>query len=877
MMEKLSGHTIRELFLSFYESKKHIRLSSASLIPEDPQLLFTVAGMVPFKPIFWGKVEPTYTRVTTCQKCVRTNDIEQVGRTPRHHTFFEMLGNFSFGDYFKREAIDWAWEFVIDVLKLPEEKIYVSVYKDDQEAYDLWQKHIGLPPRKITRLGKADNFWGPAGPTGPCGPDSEIFFDMGPKPGCPDPEHCAPGCDCGRFLEFYNLVFTEFNQDEKGNLTPLARKNIDTGLGLERLAAIMQGVSSNFESDLFTSLIQQSEAVLGLRYGSSEPDNVALRVVADHIRSAVFMITDGILPSNEGRGYVLKRLIRRAMRFGWLYGQRNPFLHRLVEPVVSVMRKPYPEIENKVPMVTKIIQIEEEKFLKTLEQGMTMLDTLTAHSKQISGDDAFRLYDTFGFPIEVTQEVAQERGLGIDMEGYRDQMKKQRETARSARGDKEFLKMQEIYESIGSEHPVTPFIGYEQYESASKVLYLVREGQTVPELRAGEEGEMVIESTPFFSEKGGQVTDWGSFCGPSGEGDVVYAFNPFNQLVSHQIIVKTGTLKAGETVSLSVDLSRRRAIARNHTATHLLHAALRALIGDHIKQAGSMVEPDRLRFDFTHYEKIRPEQVEAIENWVNERILMAVPVSVESHSIQEAKAMGAMALFDEKYKETVRVVQVGTHSMELCGGTHVQNSGEIGLFKILNETAISAGMRRIEAITGMASLAYLRKQSAILSEACQISGSQPESLAKTIEKTLEEQKEAEKTIRNLQEKWSLKEIGRAEAAVHQLGEASFAVIHQKGLQKQSVRSVTDKALEQQKTGMVILFNEREEMVDICVKVAAPFVQNPFHAGKVAQRLASELGGGGGGKADFAVAGGKHPEKMPTVLDHIDAFVNQTIG
>jgi len=877
MVEKLSGHAIRELFLSFYENKKHIRLPSASLIPEDPQLLFTVAGMVPFKPIFWGKVEPTYTRVTTCQKCVRTNDIEQVGRTPRHHTFFEMLGNFSFGDYFKREAIDWAWEFVIDVLKLPEEKISVSVYKDDQEAYDLWHHHIGLPSAKITRLGKADNFWGPAGPTGPCGPDSEIFFDMGPKPGCADPDHCAPGCDCGRFLEFYNLVFTEFNQDEKGNLTSLVRKNIDTGLGLERLAAIMQGVSSNFESDLFTPLIRQSEAVLGLRYGSSEPDNVALRVVADHIRSAVFMITDGILPSNEGRGYVLKRLIRRAMRFGWLYGQRNPFLYRLVEPVVSIMGQPYPEIENKVPMVAKIVRIEEEKFLKTLEQGMTTLDGLTAHIKQISAGDAFRLYDTFGFPIEVTQEVAQERGLGIDMEGYRTLMKKQRETARSARGDKEFLKLQEIYESIGSEYPVTPFIGYDRFESTSKVLYLIQEGQTVPEIREGEEGEIVVESTPFFSEKGGQVTDFGYFSGPSGEGDVVYVFNPFNQLVSHQVIVKKGSLKAGETVFLSVDLSRRRAIARNHTATHLLHAALRVIIGDHIKQAGSMVEPDRLRFDFTHYEKIKEEQLEAIENWVNERVLMAIPVSVESRSIQEAKAMGAMALFDEKYKETVRVVQVGKHSMELCGGTHVQNSGEIGLFKILSETAISAGMRRIEAITGMTPLAYLRKQSRILSEACHIVGSQPDSLVKTLEKILEEQKEADKTIRSLEEKWSLKEIGRAETAIHQHGAASYAVILQKGLQKQSVRSVTDQALEQQKTGMVIVFNEREDSVDICVKVAATFVQSPFHAGKIAQRLAAELGGGGGGKPDFAIAGGKHPEKMPEVLARIDTFVNETVG
>jgi len=876
-MEKLSGHTIRELFCSFYEGKKHIRLPSASLIPEDPQLLFTVAGMVPFKPIFWGKVEPTYTRVTTCQKCVRTNDIEQVGRTPRHHTFFEMLGNFSFGDYFKREAIEWAWEFVIDVLKLPEEKIYVSVYREDQEAYDLWLHHIGLPPRKITRLGKEDNFWGPAGPTGPCGPDSEIFYDMGPKSGCPDPRGCAPGCDGGRFLEFYNLVFTEFNQDEKGNLTPLSRKNIDTGLGLERLAAIMQGVSSNFESDLFTPIVRQSETVLGLRYGSSEASNVALRVVADHIRSAVFMITDGILPSNDGRGYVLKRLIRRAMRFGWLYGQRNPFLYRLVEPVVSVMGEPYPEIVNKVPMVTKIIRLEEEKFLKTLEQGMAMLDTLTAHSKRIAADDAFRLYDTLGFPIEVTGEVAQERGLVIDMDGYRDLMEKQRESARAARGDKEFLKMQEIYESIGSEYPVTPFIGYDRNEGHSNVLYLVREGQTVPELHAGEEGEVVVESTPFFSEKGGQASDIGSFSGPSGAGDVTYVFNPFNQLVSHRIIVKTGVLRTGERVLLSVDLPRRRAVARNHTATHLLHAALRAVLGDHVQQAGSLVEPDRLRFDFSHYEKIRANQVEAIEDWVNERVLMAIPVSIESRSIQEAKAMGAMALFDEKYKETVRVVRVGTHSLELCGGTHVQNTGEIGLFKILGETAISAGMRRIEAITGLTSLAYVRKLNATLLEACQVSGSQSESLAQTIKKMQEMQKEAEKTIRNLQEKWSLKEIGRPERAVHQLGDASYTVIRLNGLQKESVRSVTDLALEQHQTGMAIVFNEREGMVDICVKVATPFVQNPFHAGNIARRLATELGGGGGGKPDFAFAGGKRPEKLPDVLARLDTYVRESIG
>ncbi len=713
-MKPLSGHEIRNKFLKFYEEKMHKQLPSASLIPNDTQLLFTVAGMVPFKPIFWGKVEPTYRRVTTCQKCVRTNDIEQVGRTPRHHTFFEMLGNFSFGDYFKREAIEWAWEFITKVIEMPEEKIWVSVYHEDDEAFRIWTEEIGFPAKKIVKLGKEDNFWGPAGPTGPCGPDSEIFFDRGTQPNCPDPENCNPACECGRFLEFYNLVFTEFNQDEEGNFTPLARKNIDTGLGLERLTAIMQGVSSNYETDLFMPIIGHVEKITGLKYGNSEEQNVALRVIADHVRSAVFMISDGVLPSNEGRGYVLKRIIRRALRFGWLHNMKEPFMYRIIPTVVGIMGDHYPEIREKESFIEKIVKNEEVKFLNTMEQGLSLLDDMIGEKQQISGEDVFKLYDTFGFPIEVTIEIAAEKGVSVDISGYEKLMEEQRSKAREARGDREFLKKHEIYELIGADLNPTIFEGYECLTLDSEILYILNEDTMLNEVSKGSEAEMIFESTPFYDEKGGQVSDRGLLVTDTGKAEITDVFNPFNKIISHRVKVLEGRIIQNQTARLVVDCDLRLGTARNHSATHLLHAALKTVLGNHVKQSGSLVTPNRLRFDFSHYEAMSHSQISEVEKIVNENIMNSLPVLTVVKSLEEARKDGATALFEEKYSDEVRVVSMGSFSSELCGGTHVRNTGQIGAFKILSESGISSGIRRIEALTGWNALKYYEMNEEIL-------------------------------------------------------------------------------------------------------------------------------------------------------------------
>jgi len=865
-MKPLSGHEIRSRFLEFYEKKLHKQLPSASLIPNDPQLLFTVAGMVPFKPIFWGKVEPTYPRVTTCQKCVRTNDIEQVGKTPRHHTFFEMLGNFSFGDYFKEEAIKWAWEFITEVIEMPQEKIWVSVYKDDEEALRIWTDEIGFPREKIVKLGKEDNFWGPAGPTGPCGPDSEIFFDRGPQPGCPDPDNCNPACECGRFLEFYNLVFTEFNQDEKGNLSPLARKNIDTGLGLERLTAIMQGVSSNYETDLFIPIIEQVEKITGMKYGESENENIALRVIADHVRSAIFMINDGVLPSNDGRGYVLKRLIRRALRFGWLHQVKEPFLYKVIPSVVKIMGGHYIELKDKEAFIEKIVKNEEVKFLITMEQGLDLLDKIISEKNQISGEDVFKLYDTFGFPVEVTLEIAEEKGIEVNLEEYEKLMLDQKKKAREARGEREFLKTQEIYENIGSSLSPTVFEGYDKLETTSEIRYILKEDTMMDRIEKDQTAELLVSNTPFYDEKGGQVSDSGLIISDTGKAQVLSVFNPFNKIISHEVKIIDGYLLKNQKVKLAVDPDTRIETARNHSATHLLHSALKNVLGEHVKQAGSYVTPKRLRFDFSHFEPVQKEQLEEVEKIVNKQIMNSVPVITVVKSLEEARKDGATALFEEKYADEVRVVSMGEFSSELCGGTHVSNTGQIGPFKIISENGISSGVRRIEAITGWNTYEYYKTEENSINTISGMLNSDSAQLVKSVEKNINELKEMAKKIKSLEEKMANSKLDNIE--IKTINGHKYGLILNKGLQKEVLRNLSDTAIEKVGSGVVIILNETENNVSIVVRVSKDLAGKEIHAGNTAKKLAQYLDGNGGGRPDFAQAGGKNPSKIPQLIENI---------
>ncbi len=858
-LKKLTGDEIRSEFLKFFEKKGHKILPSASLIPNDPQLLFTVAGMVPFKPIFWGKVEPVYTRVATCQKCLRTTDIENVGRTPRHHTFFEMLGNFSFGDYFKREAIEWAWEFVTQVLEIPEERLWVTIYEEDEEAFRIWNEVIGLPEEKIVRMGKEDNFWGPAGPTGPCGPDSEIHYLLDPT--CRD---CSPKTHEDEFLEIWNLVFTELYMDESGNYHSLPRKNIDTGAGLERLAAVLQDVPSNFDTDIFQPIIERIQDVLGVEYGKNEKTDVSIRVIADHIRAITFVIAEGVFPSNEGRGYVLRRIIRRAQRHAALLGKKEPLLYRIVEAVVKKMGHVYPEIVEKRKIVEEVLKSEEERFLRTLDQGMALLEKLLEKGR-ISGEDAFKLYDTYGFPIDLTVEIAKERGIEVDLEGFEKRMEEQRERARKALGEVEFAKREEVFEKLEVE---VEFTGYETTEDESEIVLIAVDGEEVEEIVEGQRGFVVTKKTPFYAEKGGQVSDTGWIEWSGGMAEVFDVRSPVEGVIAHAVEVKTGRLKVGERVRLIVDSGRRKAIMRNHTATHLLHAALRKILGDHVRQAGSLVAPDRLRFDFTHYQALSDEELRKIEDLVNEKIMEAIPVEVSLKSYDEAVKEGAIALFEEKYGDVVRVVKIADFSEELCGGTHVSNTGEIGMFKIVSEEAISAGVRRITAVTGFGALEYVRNKERLLENLRELFEVPEEKLLDRVKKLSERVKELEKKVKELQ----MRSIsGSTEAQGKEVNGVRYAVMKLEGVGQDVMRNTADTLLAKIKSGVAVVFNVSEEKVSLAVKVSKDLTER-FKAGDIARRLAKVLGGGGGGRADFAQAGGRDPQKIDEAIIELERIL-----
>ncbi len=860
-MRKLSSEEIRSEFLKFFEKKGHKILPSASLVPDDPQLLFTVAGMVPFKPIFWGKVKPVYRRVATCQKCLRTTDIENVGRTPRHHTFFEMLGNFSFGDYFKREAIEWAWEFVTQVLQIPPERLWVSIYEEDDEAYEIWSKVIGLPDRKIVRMGKEENFWGPAGPTGPCGPDSEIHYLLDEN--CMD---CSPDKDEDKFLEIWNLVFTELYQDEEGKLHPLKNKNIDTGAGLERFAAVLQGVRSNFDTDLFEPIIQRIQDVTEVKYGETPERDTSIRVIADHIRAITFVIADGVFPSNEGRGYVLRRIIRRALRHGSLIGMKEPFLYKIVEAVVNKMGKIYPEIVEKRKLVEEVLKGEEERFLKTLDQGMRLLEKLLEKGR-ISGQDAFKLYDTYGFPIDLTIEIAREKGVDVDVEGFERYMQEQRERARKAMGEVEYAKVERVYEEI-ARNAKTVFTGYESFAEDARVLYLLKDKEKVERLKEGQEGFVVVDVTPFYAEKGGQVADTGKIEWSGGKAQVLDVQEPVEGVILHKVKVVQGTLSVGDNVRMEIDIERRKSIMRNHTATHLLHAALRKVLGTHVRQAGSLVAPDRLRFDFTHYQALSEDEIERIEGLVNEKILEAIPVVVEQKKYEEAVKEGAMALFEEKYGDVVRVVKIADFSEELCGGTHVSNTGQIGLFKIVSEEAISAGVRRITAITGMESLKRARKVEGLIRDIRELLDAPEDRLVERVKKLISTVKEQEKKIKELQ----MKQIsGASSETAKEIDGVKYAVMELEGVSGDVLRNTADTLISKIKSGIAVVFNKDGEKVTLVVKVSKDLVGR-FKAGQIAKRLATILGGGGGGRDDFAQAGGRDPKEIKKAIIELEKII-----
>lgn len=869
-MKYMTSDEIREAYLSFFESKGHKRLPSASLIPDDPQLMFTVAGMVPFKPIFWGKVEPVYTRITTCQKCVRTNDIENVGRTPRHHTFFEMLGNFSFGDYFKKEAIEWAWEFVTKVLEMPEEKLWVTIYEYDDESFEIW-KSIGVPEHKIIRMGKEDNFWGPAGPTGPCGPCSEIHYDTGIEVPVKDGGIPNPGNTDGRFIEIWNLVFTEFYQDEEGKLHPLPRKNIDTGAGLERISAMMQGVLWNFDTDLFAPIIEKIQNVLNVRYKEDPKKDVSIRVIADHVRSVTFMIADGVLPSNEGRGYVLRRVLRRALRHGVLLGAKEPFLYKIVESVVKKMGHIYPEIVEKQSFVETIIKSEEQKFISNLSRGLELVQKIVTTTGKITAEDAFKLYDTYGFPIDILRDIASENNYELDEKGFEEYLQQQRERSRKAQGEVEFAQ-KTGYESLDIE---TVFVGYDTMESEGTVLKIKKDGEfvgTIDNSQSQEpiECEIVLDITPFYAEKGGQVADKGSITWKDGKFEVEYVYNPVEGIIVHRGRL-SGRVSVGEKVFAVVD-EKRRCTMRNHTATHLLHAALRKVLGTHVRQAGSLVEPERLRFDFTHYQALTKEELNKIEDIVNEVILKAIPVVTEVKSYDEAVKEGAMALFEEKYGDFVRVVKVADFSEELCGGTHVKNTGEIGLFKIVSESAVSAGVRRIEAITGINSLLYLRRQDEILEELKEKLESTVSELPKRIEKIIEEKKTLEREMAQLKKKLVNPDL--VISSTKTFKDVKYVAASFDGIGADVLKELTDEVADRIK-GIVMLVSSMGEKVVFTIKVPKELTDK-YHAGNIAKVVSKILGGGGGGSPTFAQAGGKLPDKITQAIETFEKIIRREV-
>lgn len=870
MFPALSGAAIRQTFLDFYAQRGHQVLPSASLVPEDPTVLLTIAGMLPFKPIFLGQRDPEYPRVTTAQKCVRTNDIENVGRTARHHTFFEMLGNFSFGDYFKKEAIAWAWELVTEVFGLPPERLVVSVFREDEEAFALWRDEIGIPAHRIQRMGEADNFWA-AGPTGPCGPCSEIYYDFKPELG----DERIDLEDDSRFLEIYNLVFMELNRDSEGHLMPLAKQNIDTGLGLERLAQVLQGVPNNYETDLIFPIIQTAAGIAGLNYSKANPEQqISLKVIGDHARAVMHLIADGVLPSNVDRGYVLRRLIRRMVRHGRLLGIGEPFTIPVIETAIQLAEAAYPQVRERETLIKTELQREEEQFLKTLERGeRLLLDLFTAvessrrdssSPKQISGADAFKLFDTYGFPLELTQEIAQEHGFSVDLEGFEQEMEKQRQRARAAHQTID-LTAQGSLDELADFLSQTEFLGYSQSSARGVVEALLVEGKSVPQVEAGQAVQVVLDRTPFYAEAGGQIGDRGYL---SGDGLLVRIEDVQKQgdLFVHFGHVERGILRVGDPVQAQIDLACRRRAQAHHTATHLLQAALKRIVDPSIGQAGSLVAFDRLRFDFTLSRPVTPEELEQIENLVNTWIAEAHAAQVAIMPLAEAKARGAVAMFGEKYGAEVRVIDFPGVSMELCGGTHVNNTAEIGLFKIIAETGVAAGIRRIEAVAGPAVLEYLNERDRVVRELSAQFKAKPQELPERVAALQAELKAAQKELEEVRSQLALLQAEGLLAQAVAVGDLKVLVAELGSTTPEALKTAAEHLLHKLGEGAVVLGSVPEAGKVSLVAAFSPAVQQlGLKAGSFIGEIAKLTGGGGGGRPNLAQAGGKQPEKLAEAL------------
>ncbi len=862
---------LREKYLSFFESKGHLRLPSFPLIPrDDKSLLLINSGMAPMKKYFTGEVTPPRKRVTTCQKCIRTPDIERVGITARHGTFFEMLGNFSFGDYFKHEATSWAWEFCTKVLELPEDKIWVSIYENDDEAYDIWTKEVGVSPDRMVRLGKEDNFWEHG--EGPCGPCSELYFDRGEKYGCGKPT-CGVGCDCDRYVEFWNNVFTQFDNDGKGNYTPLDHPNIDTGMGLERLACIMQGVDNLFLVDTVQNIMKRISKLVGVAYGAGEKTDISLRVITDHIRSVTFMIGDGVMPSNEGRGYVLRRLLRRAARHGRLLGLKEPFLYKVVDTVISE-NPAYPELSEKREIITKVIQTEEEAFSKTLDQGFAILNDIIEKSavNRISGEDAFRLNDTFGFPIDLIQEIASERGMTVDMEGFHRLLTEQKQRAKAARknaGAEAWLS--DAVDFTGIEK--TRFIGYQALSCEAKILTLVKDGRKTDMAEKEDQVVVVLNESPFYAESGGQVGDIGKMTAGDTVLRVVDTVKDHNGIIMHRCEVEEGSVVTGETVLAQVDAENRRSIMRNHTAAHLLQASLRKVLGTHVEQAGQLVTADKLRFDFTHFSALTAEELAKVEEMVNDEIFRGIPVETREMPIEEAKKLGAMALFGEKYGDMVRVVMVEDFSREFCGGTHIDDTSRIGLFRILSESSVAAGVRRIEAVTGRGVLEEMNRQQHLLSKTMRLfKVNSAANIPTAGEKLLEELKAKDREIESLTAKLSSQGIEAMLSASRQVGSVKVVSGVFKNTNNAALKSMTDRVLESAPDTVAIMFAVDGEKANISVACGKDTIGKGAHAGKIIKAVAELVGGRGGGKPERAMAGVGDLARIDAALAKADEIV-----
>ncbi len=864
----MKSSDLRDAFLNYFKDNGHTIVKSAPLIPQnDPSLLFVNAGMVQFKDVFLGKEKRDYKRATSCQKCVRAggkhNDLENVGYTARHHTFFEMLGNFSFGDYFKKDAIHFGWEFITKTLGLPKDKLWVTIFEEDDDAFEIWNKQEGVPSSRIVRMGEKDNFWS-MGDTGPCGPCSEIHIDQGPDVGCGKPD-CSIACDCDRYLELWNLVFMQFDRDENGKMTPLPKPSIDTGLGLERVSAILQGVHSNFDTDLFTPIINGVSDFFNIKYGTKEESDVAVRVISDHLRATDFLIADGVLPDKEGRGYVLRRIMRRAMRFGKKLGAKEPFLYKFIELINREMGSIYPELIQNRDMIINIVKNEEQQFFETLEEGLKILKGIFERSpnKLISGQDAFKLYDTYGFPIDLTVDIAKENGFSVDLKGFNELLEKQRETSKAGWRGTGSISVSNVFGDVYKQSGKTEFVGYDTFECSSKLLSIIDENENIID-KTKQKGiyYLVFDKTPFYAESGGQIADSGFIFNETNKAFVEDVQKYFNgNLFVHKANLLDGELNVHSEYTLRINIAKRKDVARHHSATHLLDSALMKVLGPHVRQAGSLVEDTRFRFDFTHFSKLTEEELDKIELIINSWIVENYTVKTELMSMNEAIKSGAVALFEEKYEDTVRVVSIGNVSKELCGGTHVKASGEIGLFKIVSESALSKGVRRIEAKVGISAYEYVRERENVLKGIALKLGVGIHDIDKKIEELKTKKSKEKDDFKADFNKNNVKRIGNTDVYAEVFNELDIS----------RLRHIGDNIKAKLGSGVVILFNKKEDKVNVVVMVTKDLT-NKIKAKDIARVISKKLQGKGGGKDEFAQGGGKDIAAIDYVTEHLEEFI-----